>query len=361
MNFDLDSLEAVRPACKHIFDFVKSNQSEHFTLHLERLAEVAALVKKVSSDRYPAPLVVPYHSRLRHLPAEACGLSAEALFDLVTVSVLLDAGAGANWKFEYRGNYFARSEGLGVASFAMFTAGLFGRDAAGDPALSAQSLVDLSATSLAAGLQISSHNPLLGLENRKELLCRLGERLVALNYTRPSDLLKEFTGTENKVIEMSRFWQKVFNFIIPVFPKKDIHLHKATDTQVPFHKLLQWLMYSYVEVLERNFHCTVHNKALQTGLPEYRNGGLFVDLGVLELKTPTTGDCPFAVSSDLVIEWRACTVVLLDLLREKYFFDLPLACLLEGGTWAAGRVVAKNRRPESGDSPIPVLLDGTVF
>ena len=38
----------------------------------------------------------------------------------------------------------------------------------------------------------------------------------------------------------------------------------------------------------------------------------------------------------------------------------PLARVLEGGTWAAGRRLARERRPDGGP-PIPVLSDGTVF
>lgn len=49
------------------------------------------------------------------------------LIDLFLVSVLLDAGAGNVWSYleEESGQRFARSEGLGVASFHMFQEGLF--------------------------------------------------------------------------------------------------------------------------------------------------------------------------------------------------------------------------------------------
>jgi len=38
----------------------------------------------------------------------------------------------------------------------------------------------------------------------------------------------------------------------------------------------------------------------------------------------------------------------------------PLACLLEGGTWAAGRAIAAERRA-GGAPPVVVDSDGTVF
>jgi hypothetical protein len=69
----------------------------------------------------------------------------------------------------------------------------------------------------------------------------------------------------------------------------------------------------------------------------------------------------------LVIEWRAMTVALLDRLRplvakelDLALNDFPLARLLEGGTWAAGRRLAKQIRAD-GRPPISIVSDGTVF
>src|SRR5690606_38310247 len=100
-----------------------------------------------------------------------------------------------------------------------------------------------------------------------------------------------------------------------------------------------------------------------TGLPEYRNGGLFIDLGVLEPKDPEAHRARHAVDSELVVEWRALTVVLLDRVAELVRAELglstdrlPLASVLEGGTWSAGRRVARERRPDGGP-PLTVVSD----
>lgn len=68
-----------------------------------------------------------------------------------------------------------------------------------------------------------------------------------------------------------------------------------------------------------------------------------------------------------MVEWRALTVALLDWVADRVrerlevsAEQLPLARILEGGTWAAGRQLARARRP-GGGSPIPVDSDGTVF
>jgi hypothetical protein len=140
----------------------------------------------------------------------------------------------------------------------------------------------------------------------------------------------------------------------------------ATKGLVPFHKLSQWLSYSLIEPLEWAGYKVVDVDGL-TGLPEYRNGGLFLDAGVLSLKDPADASRHHAVDSALVVEWRALTVALLDRIAEpirtKLGFkaeDFPLAKVLEGGTWATGRRLARERR-QDGSPPLTIISDGTVF
>ena len=104
-----------------------------------------------------------------------------------------------------------------------------------------------------------------------------------------------------------------------------------------------------------------------TGLAEYRNGGLFVDAGVIRLRDPREDGHPHSVDSFLIVEWRALTVALLDriapLVRDRLDVsapDFPLTKMLEGGTWAAGRRLAYARRVD-GSPPIQIVSDGTVF
>jgi hypothetical protein len=92
-----------------------------------------------------------------------------------------------------------------------------------------------------------------------------------------------------------------------------------------------------------------------------------VDSGVLRLRNPEEAIHPNPVDSALVVEWRALTVALLDqiaaLIRERRGLtidEFPLACVLEGGTWAAGRLLARDKRSDA-SPPIAVVSDGTVF
>lgn len=119
------------------------------------------------------------------------------------------------------------------------------------------------------------------------------------------------------------------------------------------------------------------NAELGTGLPEYRNGGLFVDMGVLTLKPDTlqrglktsgTSLPCYGASDDEIVEWRAMTVALLDELHKRILSSgrfgetkLTLPQMLEAGSWKAGRELAAQNRPESRCSPILNSGDGTLF
>lgn len=150
-----------------------------------------------------------------------------------------------------------------------------------------------------------------------------------------------------------------------------------TQNIQPFHKLTQWLAYSlsvpFIRVLRLNWD----KIELGTGLPEYRNGGLFVDLGVLKLKDEvlkagqrnSQQETPsFDATSDVIVEWRAMTVALLDTLHKliaaRYAekgIHLSMTQMLEAGTWKGGRELAAEYRPETKSSPIVIQGDGTLF
>ena len=148
-------------------------------------------------------------------------------------------------------------------------------------------------------------------------------------------------------------------------PLGDVWTHSRFG-RVPFHKLSQWLAYSLIEPLEQAGVRVTDIDAL-TGLPEYRNGGLFVDGGVLVARHPAVLGQTHAIGSDVIIEWRALTVALLDRIAEEMrqvsgltAAELPLGKVLEAGTWRAGRILALEKRADGGP-PIQIVSDGTVF
>lgn len=145
----------------------------------------------------------------------------------------------------------------------------------------------------------------------------------------------------------------------------------------PFHKLTQWLAYSLTVPFIRVLGFEWKNMDRATGLPEYRNGGLFIDLGVLKLKDKALKQGQesskqaipsFPASSDPIVEWRSLTVALLDELHtlvsehfKRQGVDLNMPQMLEAGTWKGGRELAAKFRPETKSSPILIEGDGTLF
>lgn len=138
------------------------------------------------------------------------------------------------------------------------------------------------------------------------------------------------------------------------------------DEFVPFHKLSQWLTYSLLEPLQKLGLYVVGLDEL-TGLPGYRNGGLCLDMGLLRAQDSAVFQRRYLPGSEVVVEWRSLTVILLDKIAtamgEKLHLsatELPLVKILQGGTWAAGRKIATELRA-GGVPPIHIESDATVF
>ena len=387
---ELLSTSAVRERCANVTAHVAAGRSRWFRLDRSQLPGVAARVAAVTRRRYPS-LAIPYHSRWRHFEAggvDRPGWLAQALagrdradqararIDLAVTSVLLDAGAGPDWRYvdTRTGAQYTRSEGLGVASFEAFAQGLF--SATADPLRAdAAALARVDAAMLARAFQVDEANPLVGLDGRAALLRRLG----ACGLPRPGALFDVVSdGGRARTVQAHAILRAVLDHLGSIWPRGhvlagvplgDTWLHSAagghglTADLVPFHKLSQWLTYSLFEPFEWAGIEVTGREAL-TALPEYRNGGLLVDGGVLRFTDDVFTDAAIPVDREIIIEWRALTVTLVDELAplvraELGLPDLPLACILEGGTWAAGRELAQALR--KGAPPLTVDSDGTVF
>ena len=396
---------AVRARAGQMLDLGLRDGLTHFTVDLDRMEAVTDAVLAVTRKAYPT-LDIPFHARWRHFvlggvdrwgrladaaPWRDRAARARAEFDLAIVSVLLDAGAGASWRYRdaVTGQGIGRSEGLAIASLDMFAGGLFSHDTAAPFRVDADVLAGLPLAALTSAFQASEANPLLGLEGRTDLLRRLG-RLVAeradifglQDSPRPGGLFDHLAAqAADGGIAAPAILCAVLNQLGPIWPSRlklagvplgDCWRHPALETDdattglVPLHKLSQWLSYSLIEPLQRAGFVVTDIDGL-TGLAEYRNGGLFVDHEVLRLRDPADAGRAHAVDSLLVVEWRALTVALLDRLAERVRAklgrtkeSLPLASILEGGSWAAGRAIAFARRPD-GSPPLKVISDGTVF
>ena len=394
---DLLSPASIRERCANVTRAVEAGDSTHFRVDRGRLPGCARLVADVTRRRY-RDLEIPYHSRWRQFDAGgrsrvselnrhlACYAPLDRLrgqIDLCIVSVLLDAGAGTAWRYREAGTIddYARSEGLAVASFRAFMGGAFSASPGEPLRVDAAALTTLDAATLAQWFQSTPRNPLLALEGRAALLRRLGDTLETRPdrfglTARPSALFDRMVnGTTVSAAAILRALLEGFGGIWR--PRGtgddarvgDVWRHRraggsgASEGFVPFHKLSQWLAYSLFEPFEWAGIDVVERDAL-TGLPEYRNGGLLLDTSVLRLVDPADAQTQWTPESEMVVEWRALTVTLLDELAQQVRAELdrprlPLACILEGGTWAAGREIAARLR--NGEPPLRVVSDGTVF
>lgn len=393
---DLMSADAVRERAGWMLDLARNDALLSWRLDEARLPACADLVVETIRHNYPT-LDIPFHARWRHFRANGRDLWAEtiaathwpslderlrAACDLAIVSVLLDAGSGPDWDFHEvaTGLRIGRSEGLGLASLAMFRSGAFSAVPGSPLRVDAAALAAITPDVLTAGFQVSADNPLVGVDGRAALLRRLGESLASRfgPDARPGDLAVEL-GSEGHVAAPA-ILRAILDQLGPIWPDRpgavpgcgDCWHHPliggAGDTAgaVPFHKLSQWLAYSLIEPLQAACVVVSDLDGL-TGLPEYRNGGLLIDAGVVILRDATDADRTHDVGSVLVVEWRALTVALLDqlapLIRDRLGFsaaDFPLAKVLEGGTWSAGRRIARQMRP-GGGPPLNIASDGTVF
>ncbi len=398
------SAAAVRERCARIMAAAEAGRAPHFTWHENQLDACADYVLGVMRKRFP-DLNVPVHSRRRHFEAGGIDRWGELVaqhalsgaerarvgIDLTIPSVLLDAGAGPSWEYYDEAHHkgFSRSEGLGVASFDMFVRGAFAADKSQPLRSDASALMQIAVDDIERGFQVDANNPLVGVEGRVNLLRRLGAaaRVNPEVFGEPARLgnLYDYLAARavGGKISATLLLETLLQALGPVWPGRldvggvdlgDCWKHPCaasdasdpTDGLVPFHKLTQWLAYSLLEPLADG-GLEVTDLDQLTGLPEYRNGGLLIDFGVIAARDANLYTQALTVDHPAIVEWRALTVIGLDRLAERIRAklgvdaeQLPLARVLEGGTWTAGRKIAAERRP-GGAPPLNIVSDGTVF
>lgn len=396
----------IRERANHVLTAALDGRSTHFVVDLDQLAPTGQRVAQVTRERYPNR-VVPIHSRMAHFAAGGIPRDqalrkqlashppleqARALTALVITSVLLDAGSGPAWRYqdplEPRSPALGRSEGLAVASLRWLASGALNRNR--HPyAVDGSTLAQLGLAELQSAFQVHAENPLVGLEGRLALLQRLGQTLQQRPEVFGPDaqlgaLADHFIGlAHDRRIPGPQVLQVLLDTLHPIWPSRpsplgvslgDVWPHPAAGGVgpsaglMPFHKLSQWLTLSLVEPLA-SAALQVTDLSSLTGLAEYRNGGLLIDSGVLRLKDPAAQEVAHPPDSELIVEWRALTIALLDRLAPHVRAALgitdptalPLPAILEGGTWAAGRQIARELRPADGAPPLQLASDGTVF
>ncbi|KAI5283340.1 hypothetical protein KEM54_002204, partial [Ascosphaera aggregata] len=215
-------------------------------------------------------------------------------------------------------------------------------------------------------------------------------------------------ATPVPTIELTTLWTVLTDGLGPIWPETRTSINgvpigdawpcsalpqeppaKPWEGIAPFHKLTQWMCYSLMVPVTTVLNAQFSGTGLLTGLPEYRNGGLLIDTGLLTLKPEdlqrgleqyrknalidgqrSDEIVPlFEADDDVIVEWRALTVGFLDELlaavNDQLGLEneqrLSLAQMLEAGSWKGGRELAEVSRPNTRGPPIMIISDGTVF
>ncbi|KAF2021399.1 DUF1688-domain-containing protein [Aaosphaeria arxii CBS 175.79] len=432
----LRSIYAVRERSRLVLEKAKKNQLKHFTVDMSKFQDAAGyVVSIIKRDYAPDYASIPPHGRWQHFEVggrprvEQLMQSwpktvdnqerTRRLIDLFLVSVLLDAGAGTKWQYRSKesGRFYRRSEGLAVASLEMFKAGAFSSNPNEPCQVDSAGLKKLDVKAVARGLQVTEQNPLDGLEGRAGLLLKLADALQNQEVfgleARPGNMLDYLLSHPSTqassvpIIPLPTLWNVLMDSLAPIWPSTRTQIDGISigdawpcsvmpshpthpwENIVPFHKLTQWLTYSLMVPMTKLLNVHFAGADLLTGLPEYRNGGLLIDTGLLTLKPedakrglaqyhrnaqvkgqPSVEVVPmFTADDDVIVEWRAVTVGFLDeLLAEVNTLlglsgrdKLSLAQMLEAGSWKGGREIAEVSRPNTKEPPIMILSDGTVF
>ncbi|ORX97171.1 hypothetical protein BCR34DRAFT_497123 [Clohesyomyces aquaticus] len=432
----LRSIYSVRERTRLVLEKAKKNQLKHFVVDMTKFQDTAGyVVSIIKRDFAPDYASIPPHGRWQHFevggrpridqlmqswPSSVDNQErTRRLIDLFLVSVLLDAGAGTKWQYRSKesGKIYRRSEGLAVASLEMFKAGLFSSDASEPCQVDSAGLKKLNVNAIARGLQVTEENPIDGLQGRTGLLLRLADALQNQEVfgleARPGNMLDYLLSHPSTqassvpIVPLPTFWNVLMDSLAPIWPSTRTQIDGISigdawpcsvmpshpthpwENIVPFHKLTQWLAYSLMVPMTKLLHVHFAGSELLTGLPEYRNGGLLIDTGLLTLKPedakrgiaqyhrnaqvkgqPNMEVVPlFTADDDVIVEWRAVTVGFLDelllevnsLLGLTGHDKLNLAQMLEAGSWKGGREIAEVSRPNTKEPPIMILSDGTVF
>lgn len=405
----LRSPHAIRQRADAIFAAGLRDELAHFRVDLAELPRVVERVARVTRRRYPGSRV-PWPSRLDRLRlggidrlgplrarlANEPDERARVLFEVAIVSILLGAGAGATWRYREpeTGIEVGRTEGLALASFHAYLAGLFSSDPNHPLRADADGLDGLEPGRLARALDVRPDNPMGGLAGRIELMAQLGSALRAAShfFGEPPRLGNLFDAMRARAarsavaapsIPARRILSMLLEAFSPIWPGRhavmgvalgDVWPHPAAGGQgpsggfVPFHTFAQWMTYSLVPVLEEA-GLVVDDVEELPGMTEHRTAGLFVDEGVLVPRRASILEEEHDLGSEIVVEWRALSLGLLAKVAEELPRALGLddadrsvaaACVIEGGTWAAGREAARERRAD-GSPPIRVRIEGTLL
>jgi hypothetical protein len=378
--------ERVRSVANTLLDRALADHLDHVTVDISKLDQALIEVLETAKQAYPDFQIPPYGvwrlfeaggvDRWSALASVRNFQSADELLaaasDLAILAAYMDVNTLQGWSYEdmMAGTVATGREATALAVINMFAAGSFSSDPVDPFRVDADAMIRLEIEELATGLQISAEQEEEFLKHLQRQLKRFGEALALRpdlfgegQSTRPGNLVvkvgSEGWGSVDATVLLDRLLQSLAPLWEGGAAERDVafgdsfaHPVKANSANqeiVPFHLNAQRMVYSLVEPLAWAGY-EVDELDTLTGPGDAEHAGLFVNTGVLGFKSET-GDLSDDQALDRHTEVRAVTIALTDrlaaMLRKELDVEqeqLPLSCILEGGTSRAGAAIVSENQ-----------------
>jgi len=383
MNSPLSALtlfepEEVRRGAHLVLDLAVEGKLAHVGVDLARLKEALLTVLETTKENYP-DFQIPPHGIWRDFEAEgidrwgalasARGFeTAEEMLaaaaDLAVIGTFMKTRHPLGWTYEdpMTGTLAQGRQASALAAFHMFAAGSFSGEMADPYRVDAETLIRFETDELSSGMQWDAKQETGLLKDMQRHLKRLGEALALRSdlfgegdETRPGLLATRLARESEGAVDAGTVLDRLLEALAPVWEGGaeageialgDSFAHSGLPDQeagtiVPFHLAAQEMVYSMVEPFAWAGLEVSRLEAL-TAPSDDTHAALFLRAGVLEILTDGEPLSPKA-AEDRMVELRAVASALTDRLAgllcrelEVPAEQLPLTCILEGGTRRAG-------------------------
>lgn len=402
----LRTTPTVRERCAQLLARARAGGSAWFEIREEAAVTTVNEVVTAARARYPRR-PIPIRSLWRHLEAGGADPRGDvhrlmagqpgtawtqARIDLAVVSWLLALPGAPDWTYTEpsSGRVLAGEAALAVATLHAFHAGLFSSDPERPLQADALGLRAVVTDRLAQALQVHDAPRRSELSRRVIRLRRLGELMAQQPEVfgaqgRPSgvfDLIITPYGhgvphtadvdahdiLSQLLTCLSGLWPSGSQIGgVPLgdcWPHPAVQADGPTNGWVPFHTTLQDLTSSLLEPFLWG-GAQVHGINSLTAPADRCHATLLLDTGLLRLREPHSTGVEWSTRDEIVVEWRALTLALMDEIAPRVcaslkqsVTQLPMGCILQAGTVAAGQALTQRLR---GGQPVLKVAADTDF
>lgn len=368
----------IRRRSQDLLTLAADGKLGHVQVDLSHLGDALLVLLETTKETYPDFHIPPYGvwrdfevGGIDRWAALADARSFEgaehmltAAADLAILAAYMKTMHPAGWAFEdpMTGTRVSGKHASALAAFHMFAAGSFSSEMTDPYRVDAETLIRMEKDELASGLQWDLQDDTDLLEAMQKHLKRLGEALALRSdlfsegyFTRPGLLMVRAAREAEGAVSARNLLDRLLEALAPVWPGGaesgeitlgDSFAHSALNgaenaSIYPFHMAAQEMVYSLVEPYAWA-GLEVADLELLTAPADDMHAALFVFSGVLKIKDGPESPTEDSVR-DRMVEIRGVTTALTDRLADLLRTELevpedqlPLTCILEGGTSRAG-------------------------